>query len=141
MMVILLAGLVVVEKIELALALAAHDTALVIDAGVQMPVSPDRLPPGTQLQQVAPTGILAALATAPERVIIALPASFAPAELSGLIDQIYATITPDDVHTLALIDTRTCDCFPTLRQALEAEADQVIRLPVDMAAVAAELGL
>jgi hypothetical protein len=34
------------------------------------------------------------------------------------------------VQTLALIDTRTCDCFPQLREQLEDYADVVVNLPV-----------
>ena len=36
-----------------------------------------------------------------------------------------------DVQIVALVDIRTCDCFPALREALEAYADRTIYLPLD----------
>ncbi len=58
------------------------------------------------------------------------------------IDALFATLSALDgvrVTVAALIDTRTCDCFPHLRAQLEADADVVIRLPYDLRAAVAAL--
>jgi hypothetical protein len=37
--------------------------------------------------------------------------------------------------TIALIDLRTCDCFPNLRQAFEEAADITVMMPYHLAEI------
>ena len=37
-----------------------------------------------------------------------------------------------EIYTLALIDTRTCDCFPNVREALELYADVSVMMPYEL---------
>lgn len=130
---IALAGLTPVEKRQLALDLAAHHEAVgrscaILDSGQRLPVA----------DQTS------------EFVVRALPD---PADLSATANALDADcilwisseqLSPDGlllaldelssdpgwkVRSVALIDTRTCDCFPQVRHALEAAADTVIMLP------------
>ena len=52
-----------------------------------------------------------------------------PDDLFTLLDEARQRIPALDVYSLALIDTRTCDCFPEFRVTLEAYADEVVSLP------------
>jgi hypothetical protein len=55
----------------------------------------------------------------------------APDALFILLDQLRDDDPALELSTLALLDTRTCDCFPNLRVTLEAYADYSVYLPVD----------
>jgi hypothetical protein len=48
---------------------------------------------------------------------------------SVLLDQEAQGVQP---LTIALLDTRTCDCFPTLREEMEQTADLTLSLPFDL---------
>jgi hypothetical protein len=44
-----------------------------------------------------------------------------------------------EIQLLALIDLRTCDCFPTMRERLEAYADTVVMLPYNLEEVLSDV--
>lgn len=58
-----------------------------------------------------------------------------PAETD--LDQLATQLLSVEAHgvqplTIALIDTRTCECFPALEEQLEQTADLTLRLPFDI---------
>jgi hypothetical protein len=126
-------GLVSVEKAELAALAANHVTgsgrrAVIFDGGARLRVDSEwvaaaRLVRLDGLAQLP--GLLAAsdedvaILAAPETAATdAVFAALAALERPGL------TLT-----TAALIDLRTCDCFPNLRAELEASADVTLAIP------------
>ncbi len=142
---ITLAGLVSVEKGELTIGLAQHFA----QAGMAVTVIDNigRLPLDTKhLWQVdyvrLQTDLPAELPLVIEQldsdvVLLAANETIAPDDLFVLLDDLQQ---PDlRLQTLALIDTRTCDCFPQVRENLETHADVVINLPATVAEVIAKL--
>jgi hypothetical protein len=137
MRVIVLAGLVSVEKIELAAVLAkrlidAGQTVTVIDHQSRMPLHDVRFD-GTLRARIdgdLQDGLLPALTDAvSDAVLLLVSETVPPDDLFTLLDDARRAAPALDVYTLALIDTRTCDCFPEFRVTLEAYADEVVRLP------------
>jgi hypothetical protein len=111
MQLIVLTGLAVVEKQQLAQELASHFSAVIVDN-------------------------LTALPSAAETMIFVAPAQISPDDLYALLD----TLPPGcEVLTVAVIDTRTCDCFPNLRNTLEQNADVVVNVGDDESLLSAEL--
>lgn len=111
MQLIVLTGLAVVEKQQLAQELVDHFRTVVVDD-------------------------LTALPANAERLIFIAPAQISPDELYALLDELPAGI---EVLTVAVIDTRTCDCFPNLRCTLEQNADVVINVNNEGSLLNAEL--
>lgn len=134
MRLIVLTGLVVVEKLQMAVDLAWQNAAeplLVIDQVSRLSLDCTRLP--EQARCVRLEGdLLPLLREAHEPlVILAASESLAPDALFMLLDEARNALPALSVQTIALVDTRTCDCFPTLREMLEAYADRTIYLPLD----------
>ncbi len=131
MRIIALAGLAAGEKAELALDLARHfrqagQRVHLIDNMQHMTIPANRVEPGVTLTRSAslPGAVAAALAPGADLALLTVAEQAAPDELFALLDS--GTV---DVRVLAIVDDRTCDCFPTLRQALEDHADAVLRPP------------
>ncbi len=140
MKLIALMGLVVVEKIEMleVLAQAAKTRVVVIDQMRRLHADPARL---SGADYIRLEGDLAAelppllddLET--DLLLLAVSETTPPDETFVLLDQVHEAHPDLEMHTLALVDTRTCDCFPQTRQSLEASADTVVNLPADFDAV------
>lgn len=138
-MIIILAGLVVVEKLALVRALTAVYAGRgvrIIDNGARLALDADDWPAGVPVIRVESAAAIPAALAGAEVALVALDETTTPDDLSALTDQIYDTIPHSMVRIAALIDTRTCDCFPALRSALEEQADYVVRLPADLTAAA-----
>jgi len=136
MKVIALTGLVAIEKIELAHDLADHFTATgqrvtVFDNVARLPMTAGDMPApvnrvdGDILPQLPD---LVGDSDA-DTVIIALSEQTHPHDLFVALDNLYLSHDDIEVRTIALVDTRTCDCFPTVREALETYADVTVNLP------------
>lgn len=134
MQVIALTGLVSVEKIQLTLWLAkrlhaAGQRVALLDNLARLRLDPV---PGVPARLIRHAGALSGLAgmllpLVPDTdvVLVAVAEDADP-------EQLFATLSelPAPLHTLAvaILDLRTCDCFPGLRLLLEAHADLVINL-------------
>lgn len=133
-----LAGLVSVEKAEMAAALARHLTqagqsVTIIDHSRRVPLAADAAAdvPVIRLTGDLQTGLLPLLAGLTSAVIIlTVSETLAPDALFTLLDDVRQQRPDLDVRTAALIDSRTCDCFPHFRASLEAGSDVIVRLPV-----------
>lgn len=131
MRLIVLAGLVSVEKTELAARLAGHYTqaglsVTLLDNGSRLPAQiHGALRVGDLRAELLP--LLQAVTS--EVVILAASETLLPDDLFVLLSDMKQQLSGLTVQTIALIDTRTCDCFPQFRLSLEAEADVVIHLP------------
>jgi hypothetical protein len=136
MKVIVMAGLVTVEKIELASELATAfkkqvQSVVILDNIARLAIDqanfdvPVRRIAGDITIQLK--DVLYNLDA--DIVLLALSEQVHPDDLFIAIDSLSDTIREIDVRTLALIDVRTCDCFPHLRESLEQNADVSIHLP------------
>ena len=133
----MLAGLVSVEKIELAAALTQRfgqegKTVTVIDDLRRMPADDARFDGAARVRLSGDLreSLLPGLAEITSDVALLLVSETAwPDDLFTLLDEARQRIPALDVYSLALIDTRTCDCFPEFRVTLEAYADEVVSLP------------
>lgn len=130
MPIIALAGLAAGEKAELALDLARHFSQAgqrvhLTDNMQHMRVPADRLPQQVthDRQTSLPAAATAAFESVAEVTLLVVAEQAAPDELFALLD------SAAGVRVLAIVDDRTCDCFPTLRQSLEDHADAVLRPP------------
>ena len=140
MKLIALMGLVVVEKIEMleALAQAAASRVVVIDQTRRLHADPARLSGaeyirlGDDLAAELPP-LLDDLEA--DLLLLAVSETTPPDETFVLLDSLSASHPDLEIQTLALVDTRTCDCFPQTRQSLEASADTVVNLPADVEAI------
>ena len=139
MQLIVLAGLVAVEKRDLAHALARAfqqkgEAVALIDNIARLSIH--ALDPAMHVQRVDGDSLphLPALIDqqTSARVILALSEQTRPADLFVTLDEMRQRRADLDVRTLALIDLRTCDCFPGVREQLEAYADHVIMLPYQL---------
>jgi len=138
MTIIVLTGLVVVEKVQLTQALAQHfhpqKTVAVIDNIARLEV--DGLPEKTTLTPLtgdAVTDLIEAIGSTSADVIIAAVTEQAhPEKLFIALDDLREQLPDANIYTLALIDTRTCDCFPNVRQALEMYADASVMMPYNL---------
>jgi hypothetical protein len=129
-------GLVVQEKINYVRDRATHlheqgQRVRVLDHIARLPIDPASVPcpvqriNGTiQAQHIhAHTSVASGI----DELLLAVSETAHP-------DEVFATLAWLDtvqLTTVALIDTRTCDCFPHVREKLEALADSVIHLPYD----------
>ena len=135
MQLIVLTGLVITEKQQLALDLTRHyqaqgERAVVLDNGVGITSADDlRIEPlKGDLDQLAEK--VAQLAV--DVVILAAYPGTSPQDLFATLDTLSVQQPDVQVRTLALIDTRTCDCFPHLREELEMHADVVLNVPFSL---------
>ena len=64
-------------------------------------------------------------------VIVALSEQAHPEKLFVALDDLQEQ-SEWEIYTLALIDTRTCDCFPNVREALELYADVSVMMPYEL---------
>jgi len=133
MYLLLLTGLVSVEKIHLTTQLARYfadqgERVAVLDNISRLHIDPATLPASVTYQQInGPVDFAADLNDIhADRVLLALSETAEPAQtFTGLLDVPAGTA----IYTLALIDTRTCDCFPAMRETLEDYADLTVNLP------------
>lgn len=140
---IVLAGLVSVEKAFLAAELGTHWaqhglSVAILDNIARIAIDPETVG-GAQVTRAAGD------------VLPHLPYILAQADADVMIMAASETLAPDALFTelalidgvqvtiLGLIDLRTCDCFPHIRKLLEAESDAVIHMPYDLNAVLALL--
>ncbi|MGJ3237414.1 MAG: hypothetical protein ACFE0Q_01785 [Anaerolineae bacterium] len=143
MKVIVLTGLVSIEKGQLAHQLAGHFSAservvLLNNSMAQLSAPAERQIPVHALPDLAslvPT--LHTLADQTDCVIVALSEQAHPEQLFVALDDLREQHDDWQVYSLALIDTRTCDCFPHVREALELYADASIMMPYQLSEVVA----
>lgn len=143
MKLIVLTGLVAVEKLQLAADLAryyiaAGETVTVLDHVSRMPLAEANLPPAVtniRLEGDLEPSLLHLREPASDVVILAASETLPPDALFVLLDGLSAQLPDLDVQTLALVDTRTCDCFPMMRESLENYADVTLYLPFTFEAV------
>ena len=65
-------------------------------------------------------------------VLLAVSETIAPDALFVLLDDLRDQHPALVLQSLALFDTRTCDCFPHLRVSLEEYADAAVYLPLGL---------
>jgi hypothetical protein len=138
MRLIVLAGLVTVEKTAGAVELTqyfarAGQIVTILDHASRIPVDAEGLGGVTLIRlegdlQASLSLTLAGLSS--EIAILVASESLPPDDLFLLLDDLRSQIPSLEMQTIALIDTRTCDCFPQFRVTLESCADAVVRLPV-----------
>lgn len=146
---IVFTGLVVVEKQQLALDLAQHaleqgQRVAIIDHMAYRRFPEEALPhvayyrlEGELDDQLLP--LLDAIDA--DRVFLLVSETTPPDVLFAQLDALQANRPIVEVQTLALINTRTCDCFPHLREQLEMYADVVVNMPVQLADVLRQVTL
>ena len=145
MRLITLAGLGSVDKGELTIGLAQHfaqagHTVTVLDNISRVPLDTTNL---WQVDYVRLSGDLGAELPLvleqidSEIVLLAAGETIPPDDLFTLLDQLPGRDLRK--QTVALIDARTCDCFPQVREILEAHADVIVNLPATVAEVAEKL--
>lgn len=145
MRLIALAGLVSVEKTELAVMLAQYfvrrgQTVTLIDNVSRTPMPPVEAVQQVRIEDDPAPSLLSTLENLTSDVVIfAASETVPPDALFLLLDDVQQQLPALAVQTLALIDTRTCDCFPQFRVSLESYADGVINLPVEWASVLEEI--
>ena len=135
MKVIVLTGLVSIEKAQLARELATHFTndklVTIIDniARVAIEDSPEKVTVKRYSENISKK-LGDILQESPSDIaIIALSEQAHPEKLFIELDDLQEQRDDWQIYTLALIDTRTCDCFPNVREALELYADVSIMMP------------
>ena len=132
-----LTGLVAVEKGHLAVELAQHFSqqewsVIVLDNIERIPLNTPEVTVKRVEGDILPflTDIVAEIDQ--DVVVLAVSEQTHPDALAVALDSIYHQFDTIAIATLALIDLRTCDCFPHVRERLEAHADVVIMLPYDL---------
>lgn len=86
---------------------------------------------GKTVTQVESSADLAAVVAAANTdvVLLSVAETMHPDALMLLLDGLH-DVRPDlDIRQIALIDDRTCDCFPHVRELLEDYADMTLRYP------------
>lgn len=141
----ILAGLVVIEKAQLAAQLANH--LHLRDEAVALIDNLARLPIDGETTDVAPQRVEGdLLPTLPEvldaqeadTVVVALSEQATPEPIFTAVDRLQQQRN-HEITLFALIDTRTCDCFPQVRQGFEEIADEVLMLPIELEEVLARV--
>ncbi len=117
-------GLVTIEKNQVAGDLARHFLAnglsvTLLDTGLTIPLEAAA---GAVLHRI--TGDTLATLPQADVVLIAFRETANPEDIAVELADVKA-----EMISVALIDTRTCDCFPHVREALEENADVVVYLP------------
>lgn len=141
MKVIALIGLVSIEKIQLTTDLATHYTwhtdksVTIIDNVARLAIDPVQLSdePLVRINGDLTDSLADHLQSANSDIV--LIAVSETAELDNLfvtLDIISENLPHIDLTTLGLIDLRTCDCFPNLREKLEDYADVHLLAPFDV---------
>lgn len=128
--IIALLGLVTVEKIDVAVRLAQHmPGCTVIDNIARMGINPDLLPETVRYMRVT-VDLSAQLATIVEHtegdLLIAFSENEHPEASIAALDEL------SNITVIALIDERTCDCFPELGQMLKDYADITLYPPFNL---------
>lgn len=134
---IVLAGLVAIEKMQLAVELAQQMTnsgqlVTLIDNIARLRIDPVWLSTEILIRQegdIIPVlpNIIDNLAA--DTAILAVSENANPDDLFVALESLREIRRNLEIHTLALLDLRTCDCFPTLRATLEQYADAVLHAP------------
>ena len=141
--IIMLTGLVSVEKVSLTKELATHFSAkqavTVIDNVARLTLDADDLPDNVSLMRHAGSD-MQSLENAigqvnSEVMIVAITEQAHPEKLFVSIENLRERLPDAAIFTLAMIDTRTCDCFPNVRAALEMYADVTVMMPYDVESV------
>lgn len=137
MKLIALTGLVFVEKVALAKVVAGREVAqgrsvVILDNGGRMPLKADTLAvPVIRLDDDMNRGLPRALRNSAAEIFILIVSEYMQPDAAFIsLDALYEEFPDLDVRIVALIDTRTCDCFPQVRDQFESFADVVISLPV-----------
>jgi hypothetical protein len=139
MRLIALAGLPAYEKAELATRLvqmlsAAGQRITLIDNGTR-PVAP---PPDVTVERIAGGCVCCSLAGQLYRAMTGIDAdvvvliaseSAQPDMLRLTLENLRDSQPGLELRLVALVDDRTCDCFPHVRQMLEEAADQALYPP------------
>lgn len=137
MKLIVLSGLVSFEKIQLAGELAqAFPHARMIDNVARLAMDSEAF--AMPIQRI--TGDIlpelpALLAEKNDLTILAVSEETNPETLFAMLEAIRASQPELEIVSIVLIDLRTCDCFPHLREVFEASADLSLLLPYDFAEV------
>lgn len=140
-------GLVSVEKAELAAQIANHVTGsgrrgVIFDGGARLRVDSEWVT-AARLARLDADGLARLpdlLAASDEDVaILAAPETAAT-------DAVFAALAALErpglaITTAALIDLRTCDCFPNLREELESSADVTLAIPYALSDALRALGV
>jgi hypothetical protein len=140
MKLIMLAGLVAIEKHQLAGELAAHYTqqgqrVTVFDNVARLALQPDQLGYGevVRLPGDAFTQLPALLeSSAADVLLLAVSENINPEQVYLMRETLSENYPLLEVHTVAIIDLRTCDCFPQTRLEYEQTADVIVMLPYDL---------
>lgn len=124
-------GLVVQEKIDFVRDRACYlheqgQRVQVLDNIARLSIDPDNLPcPVQRINSPLQASHINAHTAQADEILLAVSETAHP-------DGVFATLAWLDgvaLTTVALIDTRTCDCFPHVRDTLESLADVVVNLP------------
>jgi hypothetical protein len=124
-------GLVVQEKIDYVRDRARYlhqqgQRVQVLDNVARLTMTPDDLPCGVQrINGAIQAQHIDAYAGKTDEILLAVSETTHPDEVFGVL----AWLDGVRLQTVALIDTRTCDCFPHVRRKLESLADVVVNLP------------
>jgi hypothetical protein len=132
MKLIVLTGLVAMEKIRLAAELSQHfPHARVIDNVARLAMNSEEFSqPIERITGDILPELPALLAHSKAKVtILAVSEETNPHKLFEVLGHIGEMLPQVDIFTITLIDLRTCDCFPNLREALEEAADLSLLLP------------
>ncbi|GAB1420943.1 hypothetical protein MASR2M15_10710 [Anaerolineales bacterium] len=133
----LLLGLVMVEKAQYALhlmeeTLKANGSVQIVDNMVGIGISPEAVATGVTYLHVAgdiryDLALLVEEAEVDHLIIAVSEHCNLPALFSEIANFSF-THSDLTVECIGLIDLRTCDCFPNLRELLERECDHIITL-------------
>jgi hypothetical protein len=132
-----LTGLVAVEKGHLAVELAQHFSqqdwsVIVLDNIERIPLNTPEVTVKRVEGDILPflPDIMAELEH--DVAVLAISEQTHPDGLAVALDRLHNQFDTMVIQTLALIDLRTCDCFPHVREHLEAHADVVVMLPYNL---------
>jgi hypothetical protein len=136
MKLIVLMGLMSIEKAELAALLANHVTgdgrsAVIFDGVQRLHIDREWVAAARLVRLDTNHGLagLPALVSA-SREDVAILAAPETAPPDAVFAALVALDRPDlTITTAALIDLRTCDCFPHLREELESSTDVTLEIP------------
>lgn len=136
MKVFALVGLVTTEKISFAEDLRAYYVQQSIPVKILAPHSSifDDAPPDTVGYRAGAfeATLRHSIEDTPPEVLIAIvDEQIFPDDLIFELENLRIEKENLDIQTIALIDSRTCDCFPHVRQQFESYADYVIQLPYE----------
>lgn len=126
-------GLVVQEKINYVRDRAAYlheqgQRVRVLDNIARLSIDPASVPcPVERISGTLQAQRITRHASSTDEILLAVSETAHPDEIFAKL----AWLTDIQLTTVALIDTRTCDCFPHVRKTLEALADSVIHLPYE----------